>query len=176
MSHVPTAEQHRALLNDCWHLTQALPGSGVLDRRHRPYRALRVEQKLKALEDDPVGLLEYIRGMARRTSEGLEALVEYNRLDLSMETLIIDESKVYAALFTAEDRAAAQAKLDRQTGQVADLTRDRERQLEDKDRAVIENMNTRRVAKNLGVLTPDQETTVLENIRKNRPTQAPHQA
>ncbi len=63
-------------------------------RGHRPYRALRVERKLKALENDPVGLLEYIRAMARRTSEGLEALVEYNRLDLSMETLIMDESKL----------------------------------------------------------------------------------
>ena len=47
---VPTAEQHRALLNDCWRLTRALPSSGVLDSGGRPYRAVYVERELKALE------------------------------------------------------------------------------------------------------------------------------
>jgi tetratricopeptide (TPR) repeat protein len=129
MAQVPTAEQHRALLNDCRELAGALPASGVLDRGRRPYRAIRFERKLDAVEHDPAGLLEYIRGMARRTSEGLEALVEYNRLDLSVETLIIDQSKVYAPLFTPEDRAAAQAKIARQAGEVVQVARDREQQL-----------------------------------------------
>jgi tetratricopeptide (TPR) repeat protein len=135
MTQVPTAEQHRALLSDCWDLARALPTSGVLDRARRPYRAIRFERKLDAVANDPVGLLEYIRGMARRTSEGLESLVEYNRLDLSVEMLIIDESKIYAPLFTAEDRAAARAKLARQAGQVEDLVRDRAKQLRDEEEA-----------------------------------------
>jgi hypothetical protein len=67
--------------------------------------------------------------MARRSSEGLESLVEYNRLDLSIETLIIDESKVYAPLFSADDRKAAQAKLDRQRGEVAELAGRCEREI-----------------------------------------------
>jgi tetratricopeptide (TPR) repeat protein len=119
--HHPTQEQHRALLNDCWYLVHELPTSGVLDRGGRPYRAQRVAMKLQKLEDDPAGLLEYIRGMARRWSEGLDALVLYNRLDLSLETLILDESKSYAPLFTADDRAAARAKLQRQESQVDEL-------------------------------------------------------
>jgi hypothetical protein len=114
VSDPPTSEQHRALLNDCWELAKALPDSGVLDRGRRPYRARRFERKLSEVEHDPIALLEYVRGMARRTSEGLESLVEYNRLDLSVETLIIDESKVYAPLFTPNDRVAAHAKLERQ--------------------------------------------------------------
>jgi tetratricopeptide (TPR) repeat protein len=69
--------------------------------------------------------------MARRTSEGLESLVEYNRLDLSVEMLILDESKIYAPLFTQEDRDAAKAKLTRQSGQVEELAQDRARQLLD---------------------------------------------
>jgi tetratricopeptide (TPR) repeat protein len=135
MTEVPTAEQHRALLSDCWGLARALPTSGVLDRARRPYRAIRFERKLDAVAHDPVGLLEYVRGMARRTSEGLEALVEYNRLDLSVEMLIIDESKIYAPLFTAEDRAAARAKLARQAGQVGELARDRAQQVRDEEAA-----------------------------------------
>jgi tetratricopeptide (TPR) repeat protein len=116
-------------LDDCWKLARALPKSGVLDRGRRPYRARRFEAKLSDSANDPAALLEYIRGMARRSSDGLESLVEYNRLDLSVETLIIDESKVYAPLFTADDRAAAQAKLERQRGEVADLADQRETQL-----------------------------------------------
>jgi tetratricopeptide (TPR) repeat protein len=131
MTQVPTPEQHRALLSDCWDLARALPSSGVLNRARKPYRAIRFERKLDAVAHDPVGLLEYVRGMARRTSDGLESLVEYNRLDLSVETLIIDESKIYAPLFAADDRAAAQAKLDRQAGEVEELARDRAQQVRD---------------------------------------------
>jgi tetratricopeptide (TPR) repeat protein len=125
MALIPSREQHRALLNDCWAIARALPTSGVLDRARRPYRAIRFERKLDAVATDPAGLLEYVRGMARRTSDGLESLVEYNRLDLSVEMLILDESKVYAPLFSSDDRVAAKAKLARQAGQVEDLARDR---------------------------------------------------
>ena len=141
MGRVPSTEQHRALLNDCWALACALPGSGVLDRARRPYRAIRFERKLDSVASDPVELLEYVRGMARRTSDGLEALVEYNRLDLSVETLIIDESKIYAPLFSADDRAAAKAKLARQTGQVEALARDRAQQVLDKEAATEERLS-----------------------------------
>jgi tetratricopeptide (TPR) repeat protein len=135
MTQVPSAEQHRALLNDCWDLARALPTSGVLDRARRPYRAIRFERKLAAVANDPVGLLDYVRGMARRTSDGLESLVEYNRLDLSVEALIIDESRIYAPLFTSDDRAAAKAKLARQAAAVDDLARDRAQQLRSQEAA-----------------------------------------
>jgi len=79
MTQVPSPEQHRALLSDCWGIARALPDSGVLDRALRPYRARRFERKLDSVAHDPVGLLEYVRGMARRTSDGFESLVEYNR-------------------------------------------------------------------------------------------------
>ncbi|OAI39292.1 hypothetical protein AYO39_00410 [Actinobacteria bacterium SCGC AG-212-D09] len=119
------------MLADCWAIANALPTSGVLDRGRRPYRAIRFERKLDTVANDPRGLLGYIRGMARRTSEGLESLVEYNRVDLSVEMLIMDESKVYAPLFTAEDRAAARAKLAQRTGQVEELAQRREEQVHD---------------------------------------------
>ncbi len=61
--------------------------------------------------------------------------MEYNRLDLSVETLILDEAKVYAPLFSADDRAAARAKLARQTGQVEELSQARAKQARDEEAA-----------------------------------------
>lgn len=105
----------------------------MLDRGRRPYRPIRFERKLDSISNNPVGLLEYVRGMAKRTSQGLESLVEYNRLDLSVEMLILDESKPYASLFTNYDRVAAKTKLERQAGQVQDLAHSREQQRRDAD-------------------------------------------
>jgi hypothetical protein len=113
MPGAPTPEQHLALLHDCREVAEALPSSGVLDQGGRPYRPIRFERKLDAVQDEPDELLVYVRGMARRTSDGLDAIVKYNRLDLAVETLILDETKIYAGLFTGEDRAAAREKLDR---------------------------------------------------------------
>jgi len=135
MAPTPSPEEHRALRDDCRAIAEALPTSGVLDRARRPYHAIRFERKLDDLANDAAGLLEYVRGMARRTSEGLDALVEYNRLDLSVEMLIIDESKVYAPLFTVEDRNAAKAKLARRAGRVEDVARDRAQKLQRKEAA-----------------------------------------
>jgi tetratricopeptide (TPR) repeat protein len=125
VTQIPSAEQHRALLNDCWDLARALPSSGVLNRARRPYRAIRFERKLDAVANDPIGLLEYVRGMAHRATYGLDSSAEYNRLDLSVEMLIIDESKIYAPLFTPKDRAAAKAKLGRRAEHVRELAHDR---------------------------------------------------
>jgi tetratricopeptide (TPR) repeat protein len=67
--------------------------------------------------------------MARRTSDGLEALVQYDRIDLSVEQrLILDEDKIYAPLVTAEDRAAAREKLADWGTQIEQLARDRAEQ------------------------------------------------
>jgi tetratricopeptide (TPR) repeat protein len=145
VTQVPSPEQHRALLNDCWDLARALPDSGVLNRARQPYRAIRFERKLDSVTNDPVGLLEYVRGMARRTSDGLDSLVEYDRLDLSVERLIIDESKIYAPLFTPDDRAAAKAKLARQAGEVEDLARSRAQRVRDKEAAVEERIRAMRL-------------------------------
>jgi len=47
----------------------------------------------------------------------------------------VDKSKVYAPLFTARDRAAAEAKLAWRAGQVEQLARDRTRQAGDPEQA-----------------------------------------
>jgi hypothetical protein len=90
----------------------------------RPYRATRTEAAVRAREDDPVRLLEYVTKIAfQPTSEALSAVVAVNRLDLSIEALVADESKLYAPLFGAEARAAARAKLGGWEEQVAERAR-----------------------------------------------------
>lgn len=125
MTQVPTAEQHRALLSDCWGLARALPGSvcstGPAGRIAR------------SASNGSCMQLRMTRSGCSSTSEEWPVARQmassrwwnYNRLDLLVETLIIDESKVYAPLFTTADRAAARAKLARQTGHVEELSRDR---------------------------------------------------
>jgi tetratricopeptide (TPR) repeat protein len=173
MTQVPSPEQHRALLSDCWDIARALPDSGVLDRARQPYRARRFTRKLDSVAHDPVELLKYVRGMARRTSEGFESLVEYNRLDLSVETLIIDESKLYGPLFSTEDRAAAKAKLDRQAREVEVLDRDRAQHVRDKEAAIrsrlpedVEELRT--LASKTG--DPDEAIAINESILDRVPT------
>jgi hypothetical protein len=169
VSTTPTPEQHRALLADALDLAAQLPDSGVLDSGGKPYRALRYERAVNARADDPAGLLDYIKSIAhRKSSEGLTALVKYGRLDLSVETLVVDTTKVYAPLFSADDRAAAQAKLDLQAGQIEELARGRKARLNEEDRATIRRMNQRRAATGRPVLTPEQEASVLENRRRGR--------
>ena len=173
MTQVPSPAQHRALLSDCWDIARALPDSGVLDRARQPYRARRFTRKLDSVAHDPVELLKYVRGMARRTSEGFESLVEYNRLDLSVETLIIDESKLYGPLFSTEDRAAAKAKLDRQAREVEVLDRDRAQHVRDKEAAIrsrlpedVEELRT--LASKTG--DPDEAIAINESILDRVPT------
>jgi hypothetical protein len=60
---------------------------------------------IKAREDDPEALLAYVTKIAfEPTSEALSALVKVSRLDLSIEYLVADESKVYAPLFGDDAR------------------------------------------------------------------------
>jgi hypothetical protein len=81
---------------------------------------------IKAREDDPEALLAYVTKIAfEPTSEALSALVKVSRLDLSIEYLVPDESKVYAPLFGDDAREAARAKLGSWQVQVDERARKR---------------------------------------------------
>ena len=180
MTVTPTDEQHRALLNDCRTLAAALEESEVRDRGGKQYIPRRFKRRVEELADDPTGLFEYIRGMANRTSEGLSAIVKYGRIDMSVEqAIILAEDRPYSPLFSDEDRALAQAKVDTYQRQLADLqveheqeldtlASEREKLLDEEDRAMILSMNQRRVANGRAVMSSEQEAIVLENRRARR--------
>jgi hypothetical protein len=166
---VPTSEQHAALLSDVREQLAALPTSGALNAGGNPYRAQRTERAVEQRAADPVALLAYVTKLAfQKTSETLTALVKADRLDLSIESLVADESKVYAPLFSDGARAAARAKLVGWKEQVAHLARERLEAQDAADRRIIAVMNRQRAAKGQASLTTQQEQRVLENRRRSR--------
>jgi hypothetical protein len=169
MNMVPSPEQHKALLSDVVERLAALPTSGALNAGGKPYRAQRTERAVEARAGEPVELLAYILKLAfQKTSETLTALVKADRLDLSIEALVVDESRVYAPLFSAEARAAAQAKLVGWQDQVDVLARERTDDEDAGDQRILTVVNRRRAEKGQSPLTPEQEQSVLENRRRSR--------
>src|SRR4051794_23708245 len=60
----------------------------------------------------PLAVAEYVRGyLYTPPSDGYKKLEDADSLDLACETLVADEAKPYAYLFSAQDRAAARARL-----------------------------------------------------------------
>ena len=87
-------EQHAALLGDLRSTFSALPDSGALDRGGRPYpRTPHRAAASRSSPVDPAGLHHDAKRIAHRnTSETLSALVKADRLDLTIEALVVDES------------------------------------------------------------------------------------
>ena len=165
----PTREQHRALHYDLTEQLAALPSCGAMNAGRKPYRASRTEQAVKAREDDPVALVAYVTKIAfQPTSEALSALVTVDRLDLSIEYLVADESKIYAPLFNDDARAAARAKLGDWQHQVGERSRQQTEAELTEDRRIIDLMNRQRARRGQAPLTQRQERSVLQSRSEQR--------
>lgn len=117
--HVCTRRQiHRALLRDCRHLTDEPPDSGVLNSGGEALPGTSRRTQAGRTRGRSSGLTEYVRGTASRSSEGLDALVQYNRLDLALETLILDESPT-GTVGLASGRSSIRIEIRLCPGQVA---------------------------------------------------------
>ena len=173
MTAIPTPEQHTALLYDLTEQLAALPTSGATNAGRKPYRALRTERAVKAREDDPAALLAYVAKIAfQATSEALSALVEVNRLDLSIEFLVADETKIYAPLFSDDARAAARAKLGNWQEQVGERARAKSEAELAEDWRIIGVMNRQRQGQGKAPLSEREEQRVLQSRREQRARKA----
>lgn len=74
------------------------------------YSAKRVYGNLDENDGDAVKTARWVLGLPNEVSDGLEFLWENNRLDLSVQTLVVDPR--FKDLFTDEERGQAQATLD----------------------------------------------------------------
>jgi tetratricopeptide (TPR) repeat protein len=102
-----------ALVSDLrWQVDQLKP-RGIKDKAGNPYTASYYKRNLKAAVDrGGLSVVEFVRGyLYKPPSDGFKKLEEKNSLDLACEALVADPDKPYAALFTDEDRAAAQERL-----------------------------------------------------------------
>jgi hypothetical protein len=165
----PTLEQHTALLHDLREQIAEMPESGALTAARKPYRAGRTAAAVRSREDDPAALVEYVTKIAlQETSETLSALVKVNRLDLSIEFLVADETKVYAPLFSDATRAAALEKLGSRAERVSELAAKRGAEADAADRRLIETIRRQRVDKGQVPYTEAQERSIVENRARKR--------
>jgi hypothetical protein len=95
-----------------WQIDQMRP-RGVKNAAGNPYNPSYYRRGLeKAIEGGGAAVIEYVRKyLYKPPSDGYKKLEAANALDLACESLVADDGKPYASLFTAEDRAAARERL-----------------------------------------------------------------
>src|SRR4051794_26920670 len=102
-----------ALVSDLhWQIDQ-LRRRGIKNQAGHPYIPSYYKRGLNnAIERGGTAVAEYVRGyLYKPPSDGYKKLEDADSLDLACETLVADEAKPYAYLFSAQDRAAARARL-----------------------------------------------------------------
>lgn len=97
------------------------------------YWGPRITKAIKDREQDGPALVHYVRGVLRKSgdSEGWNALLEANRLDLSFEDMVANAAEPIRGLFSDEDREIAARSL-------GDLHREIDRRRADAEAAEVE--------------------------------------
>lgn len=102
-----------ALVSDLsWQIDQ-LPRRGIRDSAGNPYNPSYYKRGLKkAIHDGGLAVPDYLRQcISKPASDGYRKLEDADSMDLACESLVADENKPYAHLFTDADRAAARKRL-----------------------------------------------------------------
>lgn len=102
----------RALVDDLRQIGEEAPGSGARDRAGNPYRP---SYYLRAVETaaEKNQVVERVRQWVHEPPTiGFNALVDADRPDLTVESLVLQQGTPYELLFTEEDRAAADSRLE----------------------------------------------------------------
>ena len=96
-----------------WQIDHMRP-RGIKDRAGNPYNPSYYKRGLaKPIESGDDAVVAYIAGyLAKDPSDGFKKLLDAKSLDLACEDLIADPAKPYAALFSPEERAQANARLE----------------------------------------------------------------
>lgn len=106
-------EAINALVSDLhWQIDQLRP-RGIKNQAGHPYNPSYYKRGLdNAIAQGGVAVADYVRRyLYKPPSDGYGKLEEADSLDLACESLVADETKPYAHLFSDEDRAAARQRL-----------------------------------------------------------------
>ena len=167
------------LLSDVYWQLDQFKSRGIKREDGQAYRPNYFIRYLKAAEEEgPVAVRDYVRGYAhRKPSQGYQALEEADALDLTVETLLADETKSYAWLFTDEDRAAARARLATQQEAIRERKRveaeDARRRDDERRKAIRARINASRAERGQPPLTQEQERILEEEERKRTARRGP---
>ncbi len=112
------------------------------------YWGPRITKAVKDREDDGPALVKYVKGVLRKTgeSQGWNALLEANRLDLSFEDMVLNGDEPIRGLFTDEDRGLAAQILGDQRTEIDRRGERREAEAVEHDRQIVADVRGRREA------------------------------
>ena len=98
-----------ALINDLQWQVDQIRSRGIKDNAGKNYNPAHYKRGLAAgVEGGGTEVVAFVqRYLHKPPSDGFKRMAAADALDLSCESLVQDESKPYAHLFTDEDRAAA---------------------------------------------------------------------
>lgn len=154
---------HRALLAEIRRrLDETRADSNVTNTDGSNYWGPYVTRAIDDREDDGPALAAYIKNVLRKTgeSEGWNALLEANRLDLSFEEMVLNASPPIRELFDDEDRTIAARLL----GDLRDQIKQRQDEAEAaevvRDRAIVGRVAASRRAQGKP-WTPELESKML---------------
>ena len=120
----------KALITDLhWQIDQ-IAARGIKNAAGQPYKPSHFQRRLeRAIEAGTV--VECLQGVVHKPpSQGYKRLEADGSLDLAPEVLVADADRPYAALFSDEDRAAAQARLAPHADAIAKRTTEQKDRME----------------------------------------------
>jgi hypothetical protein len=142
-------EAHRALLAEIRHRFQVTRDDpNITNTDGSNYWGPRITKAVKDREDDGPALVKYVKGVLRKTgeSEGWNALLEADRLDLSFEDMVLNGDEPIRGLFTDEDRGLAAQILGDQRTEIDRRGERREAEAVEHDRQIVADVRGSREA------------------------------
>jgi len=106
-------EAIEALISDLYWQIDEMGPRKIKDAAGNKYNPSYYKRGLEnAIARGGLSVAEYVRGyLSKPPSDGYQKLEDADSLDLACESLIADEDKPYAHLFTSDERAAARQRL-----------------------------------------------------------------
>jgi hypothetical protein len=138
----PVDPAHKALLAEIRRRLEATRDDpNVVNRGGSNYWGPRVTRAINDREDadDGPGLVQYIKGVLRKTgeSEGWDSLLEGDRLDISFEDMVLHADEPIRSLFNDEDREIAARSLGAQQAEIGRRRDAMEATAVEKDREIV---------------------------------------
>ena len=122
-----------------------------------------VTRAINEREDDGPALVGYIQDVLRKAndSQGWNALLEADRLDISFEDMVANAAEPIRGLFTDEDREIAARSLGEQSAEIARRREQVEATELKRDHQVLADMDDRRAGQGKAKLSESQREGVL---------------
>jgi hypothetical protein len=163
-------EAHRALLAEIRRrLEVARDDPNVTNTDGSNYWGPYITRAVNEREDNGPALVAYIKSVLRKPgeSEGWNALLEADRLDISFEDMVANAVEPIRGLFSDEDREIAARSLGEQQGEIHRRREETEAAAVEHDREILVGVAEKRRAKGLP-WTAEIEAEMLARMAERR--------